>query len=150
MGNNFYTKWIDSTTKYKLADMDPPLASLDQAISYLKNIIVHCDGDIIWMPYISTLGWNGTIRILFVRSDGQATQNTIAVGSLVVNDNEFAYVDLNETNGTALTMQKAAVSAGSASNFKAHNRIVLGYRNAVSDNFYPVALRQPWPNTPGS
>ena len=94
MGNNFYTKWIDGTTKYRLADMDPPLGELDKAISYLKNVIVHYDGAVTWTPGTSTLAWDNTIRILFVRSDGQAIQNTIASGSLVVNDNEFAYVDL--------------------------------------------------------
>jgi hypothetical protein len=28
--------------------MNPPLAALDRAISYLKNLIVHCDGNIIY------------------------------------------------------------------------------------------------------
>jgi hypothetical protein len=144
MGNNFYTKWIDGTTKFRLADMDPPLGELDKAVSYLKNVIVHYDGAVTWTPGTSTLAWDNTIRILYVRSDGQAIQNTIASGSLVVNDNEFAYVDLNETNNTALTMAKAAVTTGTASNFKAYNRLVLGYRNTLSDNFYPVHLKKPW------
>jgi hypothetical protein len=90
------------------------------------------------------LAWDNVLRILFVRSDGYAIQNTVASGSIVLSDNEFAYVDLNETNNTALTVAKAAVTTGAASNFKSYNRLVLGYRNTLSDNFYPVHLKKPW------
>lgn len=144
MGNNFYTPWADGTTHYKAAEMNPQLASLDQAITYLKNVIVHCDGAVTWTPATGTLAWDNVLRILFVRSDGYAIQNTVAAGSIVLSDNEFAYVDLNETNNTALTVAKAAVTTGAASNFKANNRLILGYRNTLSDNFYPVHLKKPW------
>lgn len=143
MGTNFHTAW-DNTTLFKGSSMNTVPSSLDQAITYLKNVIVHCDGAITWTPATGTLAWDNVLRILFVRSDGQTVQNTIATSSIVVNDNEFAYVDLNETNNTALTAAKAAVTTGAASNFKAYNRLVLGYRNMLSDNFYPVNLRKPW------
>ena len=65
-------------------------------------------------------------------------------GSIVLSDNEFAYVDLNETNNAAVTVAKAAVTTGAASNFKTYNRLVLGYRNTLSDNFYPVQQKKPW------
>ena len=47
-------------------------------------------------------------------------------GSIVLSDNEFAYVDLNETNNAVVTVAKAAVTMGAASNFKTYNRLVLG------------------------
>lgn len=65
-------------------------------------------------------------------------------GSIVLSDNEFAYVDLNETNNAAVTVAKAAVTTGAASNFKTYNRLVLGYRNTLSENFYPVQQKKPW------
>jgi hypothetical protein len=43
-----------------------------------------------------------------------------------------------------VTVTKAAVTTGAAFNFKAYNRLVLGYRNTLSDNFYPVHLKKPW------
>ena len=143
MGTNFHTAW-DNTTLFKSSSMNTVPSSLDQAITYLKNVIVHCDGTITWTPATGTLAWDNVLRILFVRSDGYAIQNTVAAGSIVLSDNEFAYVDLNETNNTALTVAKAAVTTGAASNFKAYNRLVLGYRNTLSDNFYTVNLRKPW------
>jgi hypothetical protein len=130
--------------------MNPPLASLDKAITKLKNLIVHCDGAIEYHPLSGILYWTGPLRFAFNATNGLACVNQAAAGSVQLDDNEFAYVDLSETNGAELTVQKAAVSAGSASNFIAFNRVVLGYRNAVSNDFFPVALRQPWPNTAGS
>ena len=61
----------------------------------------------------------------------------------MLSDKEFAYVDLKETNNTALTVAKAAVTTGTASNFKGYNRLVLGYQNTLSDNFYPVQQKKP-------
>lgn len=139
MGTNFHTAYVDNTTKFIASDMNNPLSYLDRVISYLFNRIVHCDGDISYSG--GTLTWAGTLRILFNRSDGQAIQNTIAAGNIALSDNEFAYVDLNETNNTVLTVSKAAVTTGAASNFLAYNRVVLGYRNTTGDTFYPVAIR---------
>jgi hypothetical protein len=130
--------------------MNPPASSLDRAISYLKNLIVHCDGAIDYHPLSGILYWTGPLRFIFNRADGQACTNYADAGLIQLADNEFAYVDLDETNGAEVTVEKAAVTGGAASNFIAFNRVVLGYRNAVSNDFYPVALRQPWPNSVGS
>jgi hypothetical protein len=74
----------------------------------------------------------------------------VNAGSIVLEDNKFAFVDLSEINGDTIVVQEGVVAAGSASNFVAYNRVVLGYRNAISNDFYPVALRSPWPNSIGS
>jgi len=149
MGNNFHTPWTTATT-YIPEDMNPPLASLDAAITKLKNLIVHCDGAMEYHPLSGFLNWTAPLRFIFNATDGKACANYVVGGGIQLEDNEFAYVDLEEINGQAITVQKAAVAAGSASNFIAFNRIVLGYRNAVSNDFYPVALRQPWPTSVGS
>jgi len=149
MGNNFFTPWSTPTT-FTPTPMNAPLISLDAAITKLKNLIVHCDGAVEYHPMSGILYWSGALRFIFNATDGKACANVVDAHMIQLADNEFAYVDLSETNGATITVEKAAVAAGSASNFIAFNRVVLGYRNAVSNDFFPIALRQPWPNTLGS
>jgi len=143
MGTNFHTPW-DNTTLFKPSSMNPVLSSLDQAITYQKVILIHCDGAMDYVKATGVLSWSGVLRIHFIRSDGQAIQNTVNAGSITLADNEFAYVDLNETNNTVVTVQKAAISTGTAANFKAYNRVMLAYRNSASDELYPVELTRGW------
>jgi hypothetical protein len=147
MGSNFHTPWQDASTVYTAASMNPALSSLDAALTYLKNVIVHCDGAITWNSGTGVLAWGDVLRILFNRADGQAIQNIVSAGSITLADNEFAYVDLSETNNAVVSVAKAAVTTGAESNFKAVNRIVLAYRNTASDALFPVHLRQPWPDS---
>lgn len=145
MGANYFTPWVDGTTKFRAAHMNAVPESLDSVASIAaKRPIVSCDGDVTW--YNGTLTWAGTVRIVFNNSDGDAVLNTIAASSLAISDNEFAYVTLNETTGTILTMSKAAVSTGAASNFLSKLIMVLAYRNATSDEIVPVWLPIPQRN----
>jgi hypothetical protein len=138
MGNNHHTPYAAGATSFTAALMNPPLAALDRAITYHKVALVGCDGTLSWSS--GTLTWSGTIHIYFTRTDGTAIHNSIAAGSLALADGEFAYVTLSETNDAVLTMSKAGLGAGSPSSFKAYNVLVLGYRNAADDNFYPEEL----------
>ena len=142
MGTNFHTAYIDDTTAYKAADMNSPLSDLDKAISYAKNVIVHTDGSITYNKTTGQLTWASTIRILFNREDGKAIQNTIAAGNVTLADNQFAYVDLNETNDTVLTVSVATITTDAASNFLAVARLVMAYRNTASDDLFLVALKR--------
>lgn len=139
MGANFHTPYTSSTL-WKPEYVNPPLSDLDRGTTYLKNVIVHSDGPVTYSPLTGILAWASTLRIIFNRADGKAIQNTVAVGSITLNDNEFAYLDLNETDGAVLTASKAAVTTGAASNFLAYNRIVLAYRNSASDELFCVYL----------
>lgn len=145
MGSNFHTPWIDTPTPgfttYNAASMNPLAAGLDRGITYLKNIIVHCDGVVTYNALTGLLAWSGTLRILFNRADGQAIQNTVVAGDVTLADNQFAYVDLNETNDSALSAAVASVTTAAASNFLAYNRLILGYRNTASDQYFPVHLK---------
>ena len=123
--------------------MEAPLSDLDRAISYTKNVIVHCDGVINYSSASGQLTWSSTLRILFVRADGQLIQNTVAAGGVTLSDNQMAYVDLSETNDTAVTVYAASLTTAAASTTKAYNRLVLGYRNTASDAFYPVGVKVP-------
>jgi hypothetical protein len=140
MGNNFHTPW-PTTVHFLNTEMNPLPAELDRGLSYLKNIIVHCDGVVSYNPTTGVLIWSGTIRILFNRADGKAIQNTMAAGYVTLTDGQFAYVDLNETDGTAISVGVATVTTNAASNFISYNRLVLGYRNTASDLYFPVYLQ---------
>ena len=143
MGANFHTAYTDGTTIFAASSMEAPLSELDRAISYGKNVIVHCDGALGYSPDSGELTWSGALRFLFVRTDGQLIQNTAAAGGVTLTDNQMAYVDLSETSDAAVTVYTATLTTAAASTTKAYNRLVLGYRNAARDRFYPVALREP-------
>ena len=143
MGANFHTAYADGTTIFAASSMEAPLSDLDRAISYTKNVIVHSDGVINYYSASGQLTWSGTLRILFVRADGQLIQNTVAAGGVTLSDNQMAYVDLSETNDAAVTVYTASLTTAAASTTKAYNRLVLGYRNTASDAFYPVGVKVP-------
>ena len=143
MGVNFHTAYADGTTIFAASSMEAPLSDLDRAISYTKNVIVHCDGVINYSSASGQLTWSGTLRILFIRADGQLIQNTVAAGGVTLSDNQMAYVDLSETNDAAVTVYAASLTTAAASTTKAYNRLVLGYRNTASDAFYPVGVKVP-------
>ena len=143
MGANFHTAYADGTTIFAASSMEAPLSDLDRAISYTKNVIVHCDGVINYSSASGQLTWSGALRILFIRADGQLIQNTVAAGGITLADNQMVYVDLSETNDAAVTVYSTGLTTASASPTKAYNRLVLGYRNTTSDTFYPVGIRLP-------
>lgn len=143
MGANFHTAYADGTTIFAASSMEAPLSDLDRAISYVKNGIVHCDGVINYSSASGQFTWSGTLRILFMRADGQLIQNTVAAGGITLSDNQMAYVDLSETNDAAVTVVAASLTTAATSATKAFNRLVLGYRNTVSDAFYPAAIKLP-------
>lgn len=143
MGANFHTAYADGTTIFAAASMEAPLSELDRAISYTKNVIVHSDGDIRYLPGSGELTWSGALRILFIRADGQLIQNTVAASGVTLTGNQMAYVDLSETSDAAVTVLAATLTTAAASATKAYNRLVLGYRSAAGGRFYPVALREP-------
>lgn len=137
---NFFTDW-DATNKFKPADLNFTFDEFDEALSYMHNQIMHCDGTIEYDKTTGVLSWDDTIRVIFNIANGNCVENTIVAGNVTLLDNEFAYVDLSETDGQAVSIAKAAVTTDDTSNFLAFNRFILGYRNPDSDNFYPVGLR---------
>lgn len=139
MGSNFHIPWTTSTL-LKASALTPALSDLDKGITYLKNLTVHTDGSITYVPSTGVLTWSSTLRILFNREDGQAIANTVTASSITLADNEFAYLDLSETNNATVSVAKAAVTTGAASNFKAVNRLVIGYRNTASDRLFSRVL----------
>jgi len=139
---NFHTAWINGTTPFDADALNPALASLDKAITYKHNFLFHCDGNITWSG--GTLTWSDKMRIIFISAAGLAIANEIAAGNIALSDNEYAYIDLNETNNSVLTVSKTTITTGSAAGYVGVGRVVLGYRNTASDNFYPAAIRSNW------
>ncbi|RQW89931.1 MAG: hypothetical protein EHM79_02165 [Geobacter sp.] len=141
---NFFTNLVAGVLQFKAAHFNTPLAELDKQLTYQQNRIIHCDGDLSYNKATGVFSWSATLRILFNSAAGLAIQNTVAAGSVTLADNEFCYVILSETNDAVLTVAKAAVTTSAASNFLALGRVVLGYRNTTSDEFYAAAIRQKW------
>ena len=138
----FHTPMGD-TALFRKEDMNPIFASLDLAISMQKSVIVHSDGDIAYDSATGSLSWASTLRIIFTTAAGILVENIVAAGSIVVAAGQMAYVDLSTTNGTVLTAAVASLTIGAASTTIAASRLVLGFRNATSNKFYPAALRFP-------
>lgn len=136
MGTNFHTAWADDKTTFSAASMNPALASLDQAISYQKNVMVFCDdGDLSYAAATGVFTWSGDLKIVFVSAAGNAIVNKVTASNITLSENEFIYVTLSETNNATLTMSKATIpTGGSASTVKAYNVLVLGLRNAAASD----------------
>lgn len=136
MGENFHTPWVEDVSNFSATTLNDVLSTLDKALTYLKNLIIHCDGDISYSILTGKLTWDDTIRIIFTNPSGDSIQNMIVASNITLSDNEFCYVDLNEIDNSVLTVQSAAIVTDDESNTIAYNRLVLGYRNSASDRFF--------------
>ena len=138
MAPNFHTPWAG--TPFVASAMNAPLATLDKAITKLKNIMVGGGGAITYVKATGVLTWSATINIHFTSDAGLTVKNTIAASNVTLTDDQFAYVDLSETTATALTVTVASIPAGgAATTMKGYNRLILAWRDA-NDNLYPVYL----------
>jgi hypothetical protein len=148
MGTNFHTAWIDKPasgyTEWSAASMNVLPAALDKAITYLKNIMVGCEGALTWNPITGVLAWDAQLTIVFNRDDGDACHNHVAAGDVTLAAGQFAYCDLSETDGAAITVSAATITPEAASNFLAFNRLVLAYRSPTSGSLHGIALGQPF------
>jgi hypothetical protein len=144
MGNNYFIPW--SATPFTATAFNAPLTTLDRIATYNRPKIITCDGFIYWDSAAGILYWTDDIHIYFTDSAGVARHNWIDHSEggegnafITLTSNKFCYVDLNESD-QAVTALAATVSTGSASNFLSYDTAVLGYRNTVDNQFYPVAL----------
>ena len=140
MGSNFHTPFT-SATHFLPEEMNVPLASIDKALTYLRNTFFHCDGIISWDAITGRLAWSDTLRLVFTTAAGNLVQNTAAAGYIDLTDGQAAYVDASETDGATMTVTAATLTTGAASTIAGVARFVLGIRNAASDAFYPCWLR---------
>lgn len=139
MGTNYHSDWTDDSTEFLAASMNPALQDLDKGITYLKNIVIYSTADIGFVVSTGVLSWASPIVVVFTRNDGLCCVNKVEAGSITLTAGQCAYLDLNETNNTVLTMAAYAVgTGGAASNAKPVNRIVLGIKAATSGKWYPV------------
>lgn len=139
----FHTSYADGTTQFTAAHMNAPLLAIDKVLGYHHNKVVYCEGNISYDLATGILAWTGIIKINFIASNGNNITNTIAAGSITLADNEYAYANLVETENSALTVAKATLPTNAASTTKTVERVVLGYRAATGDRFFPVALPTP-------
>src|SRR4030065_1249478 len=114
MPASYHVPGAGGSTVLNAASLNPALASLDLAITYLKNLIVHCDAAIDYHPLSGILYWTGTLRFIFNRAAGQACTNYADPGLIQLADNEFAYAGLAAQNGAEGGGQKRRGARGAA------------------------------------
>jgi hypothetical protein len=119
--------------------MNPALSTIDRGISYFKNTIVSCDGEIQYSLDSHKMIWTDQIDIFFNRSLGQATRNIMAAGSIELFEDSFCYIDLSETDDDTITPSVAFFSLGAASTIMGYSRLILSWREL--NNFF-----SPWFN----
>lgn len=136
MGKNFIAAFTGSST-FDPVTMSTPLEALDKALTYIKNVMVSCAGEVSVAAGVVT--WSGPISIMFTCDAGEAVHNTIVAGSITLAAGEYIFVDLNDTDGTVLTLQSATFAAG-ASPLLGINRLVLGYYDSTG-GFFPASLQ---------
>ena len=142
MSENFHTPWADSVTQYKQEHMNVPLSELDETLSYLKNIMVWCEGNLSYNKGVSgELSWDGEIKLAYLDVNGNTIINKVSAGSISLTDNEFIFVDLDAINDATIITQVFPLGVGDAPcNFDDKNRVVLAYK-ASNDELYFVNLR---------
>lgn len=139
---NFHTPWVDGTTEYKQSDMNAPLTTLDRAIGVHKNLMIYTEGEISYDKAGSgELAWDDVIRIAYIHESGNTITNKIAAGSVIITDNEFAYVTLSDTDDATLTVSKAAITGDDTCNFATYNIVVLAVKAAGNDEAFYVNLK---------
>lgn len=138
--NNFHSPY-DNNTLFKPVYMNPPLEALDTAITYLKGIMVHCDGDLAYNPTSGLLSWSGIIRIWFTAANGTCLANYINPGSITINNGAFAYVDLIEVHEQTISMQSDYITGNALSKVLPNERLVMAAKNTSSGNLYLINLQ---------
>jgi len=140
MGTNYYTPYTDATS-FEIGPMNAPLVELDKKITYNGNMIISCDGNIHYNPATGVLTWDDIIRVFFNTAAGWALENRVAAGNVTITDGQFIYTDITETDEAAITIAAADITKEAASNYIGVARLVLGYRNAASDEYVPLLLK---------
>ncbi len=139
-GTNFHTAWIDGTTAWSAASMNPALASLDAGISYNHNVIVAAINSVQFRFDITggILSWEGEWKINFISpSTGKEIANKVAAGSVTIESGKIAYVDLVDTDNTTVTVTDTTFTPGTTTLFKTVSRVILGYVSSTDNRFHP-------------
>ena len=147
MGTNFISAFTSANT-FDPVTMNSQSEALDRVLTYTKNIMMSCAGAVTFGS--GTLAWSGQVSILFTNNEGIAVHNVIATGSIVLAQTQYAYVVLNDTDGSTLTVQKATYSAGSPSALLDYNKLVLGYYDSSGGFFASPNLTIAGMNLPAS
>ena len=124
MGTNFICAFTGAST-FDPTTMNSQAEALDQVLTYMKNLMMSCGGVITFEN--GTLAWSGEISIFFTNNTGTAIHNVIPAGQITLSPNEYAYVMLDDTDGTSLTVRSSAYASGMASQMLDYNKLVLGY-----------------------
>ena len=136
MSSNYHTPYTTATL-FKDTDMNPPLASLDAAITSSKAITC-CGGSLAWDSTAGTLSWALDVHIASIGSDGKMFANILEVGAITIPINGIAYVPLSTVNNATVSATYVTFSTASTALIP-NNRFILGVNN-TANQFYPDQL----------
>lgn len=148
MGHLYHSS-ITTATMFHADDLNPPLSTIDKAISFAKNSLMSDGGDISWDSTAGTLSWSKPIVITVIDPDsGNMALNTLASGNITIPQSNYAYIDLSTANGATVSATYVAFSATAtaiATALVPANRFVLGAVDTSLD-FYSKGLSLPLRN----
>jgi len=125
MGSNYHSSFTTASV-FHSDDMNPPLSSLDAAITILKGSLMRGGGTIGWDSTAGTLSWSEAIDFITHDPDsGKMAVNTMASGSITIPSSNMAYLDLSSVSGATVSATYVAFSTASTSLIPT-NRIILG------------------------
>lgn len=150
MSKNFFNPFTDDTTVFNASSMNLPFESFDEAITYMKNIIITCDGDIIANSVTGNFSFTGNLRILFGSPiNGNLISNIIQSALIKMDLGDCLYADLNNVNETNINLVKVKLTAGTAAPIL-KNRVLIAYRNNANGEIYMANTLQKVVNGGGS
>lgn len=142
MSNNYFTPYMDDVSEFSATNMNRPLSSFDEALSYVKNSFITIDGGIQTDNVTGAFSFTGKMRFLFTNpNSGALVENTAGSTKYILGLGDCLYVDLNNSNGTEIALIKKGLTAGSSFILPA-NRVLVAYRNAVSGEIYLANMLQ--------
>lgn len=144
MGVNFHSSYTTSTL-FKTGDMNPPLESLDKAISHTKSLMITCAGSLSWDSTSLVLSWDEKLKLIGINEDtGKIHINYISSGSITLNAaGDIVYADMTTDAGDNISATYTSFSTASTM-LQPSSRIVLGMIDTTSvARFYPSPALMP-------
>lgn len=138
MGSNYHSSWT-TASMFHADDMNPPLSSIDAAITCQHGNMMIGGGVIGWDSTAGTLSWSSAMNIINVDpGSAKIAINIMASGSLTIPAGNFAYIDLSTVNNATVSATYSTISTASTALIP-RDRFILGAVD-TSLEFYPRHL----------
>ena len=135
--SNFHSSFT-TASKFHTDDMNPPLQSLDDAISLNTRAFLINNGGYTWDSTAGVLAWSTVLEVIFPKpSDGKMISNSVTATSMTISGRSVAYISLS-TSSAIVTATFATYSTASTV-LASDDIFVLGVVSSGL-SFYEVGL----------